>query len=105
MRILSLDLSSKSSGWCVAEDGKIIDYGCISSTSTVLLKRLSLMKTEIQEIIKKYDIKEIVAEDVPGGAIGNSHTQTVLLWLQGIITLTAYEIDPKIKVNYLQSSS
>ena len=40
MKILSIDGSTKSSGWSVFEDGKLIDYGCITSSSTDMIKRI-----------------------------------------------------------------
>ena len=40
MNILSLDLSTKSSGWAYFEDGILKDHGCITSSSTDLIKRI-----------------------------------------------------------------
>ena len=37
MNILSLDLSTKSSGWAYFEDGILKDHGCITSSSTDLI--------------------------------------------------------------------
>ena len=34
MKILSLDLSTKSSGWAVFEEGHLLSHGCITSSST-----------------------------------------------------------------------
>ena len=30
MNLLSLDLSTKSSGWALFEDGELMDHGCIT---------------------------------------------------------------------------
>ena len=40
MNILSLDLSTKSSGWAYFENGELKDHGCITSASTDLIKRI-----------------------------------------------------------------
>ena len=40
---LSLDLSTKSSGWAVFEDTKLVEYGCITSAATDLIKRIHIM--------------------------------------------------------------
>jgi len=51
MKILFLDLSTKSSGWCVGENGKIIDYGCITASSTNVLKRIAAITDGINKLI------------------------------------------------------
>ena len=51
MKILFLDLSTKSTGWCVGEGGKLIDYGCITASSTNVLKRITTMTDEIDKIV------------------------------------------------------
>ena len=45
MKILFLDLSTHSTGWAVADqDGELLDYGCIQSDDTDLLKRINIMR-------------------------------------------------------------
>lgn len=104
MNILSLDLSTKSSGYAVSIDKELKDYGCIQSTSTDSVKRIVIMRDGVAEIIKKYDVKEIVIEEVRTD-YNNSHTFRMLNWVQAAIVLAAYDIDPKIKISYLQASS
>lgn len=104
MNILSLDLSSHSTGWCVGDGKQIIDYGCITSASTINVKRIVIMKDAIKEIIKKYNIEQIVIEEVRTD-YKNVKTYKVLTWLQGSIVIAAYEINPKIKITYMQPSS
>ena len=53
MKILSIDASTKSTGWAVYEDSQLKDYGCITSSSTDLFKRIHKMVDEIAEILKK----------------------------------------------------
>ena len=48
MKILSLDLSTKSSGWAVFEDNQLLSHGCISSSSTDLIKRIHIMTDGIK---------------------------------------------------------
>lgn len=45
MKILSLDLSTKSSGWCVGEDGVIKSYGCITASSKDVIQRIIKMRS------------------------------------------------------------
>lgn len=102
--ILSLDLSTKSSGWSVSINNSLIDYGCIQSSSTDVVKRIFIMKNAIKEIIQKYKIEQIVVEEVRVD-YQNAHTYKILTWLQAAIVFTAYEIDPKIQIEYVQASS
>jgi hypothetical protein len=44
MRILSLDLSTRSSGWCVGKDGSLEDHGCITASSRDVVKRIIKMR-------------------------------------------------------------
>ena len=50
MKILALDLSTKSTGYAVYNEDKLVDYGCITASSTDFINR-------IQKIIKELDIK------------------------------------------------
>lgn len=104
MNILSLDLSTKSSGIAVAENNKLIYYECVASASTDVVKRIIVMRNRISEIIKEYNIDEIVIEEVRTD-YNNSHTFRILNWVQAAIVLAAYDINSKIKITYLQASS
>lgn len=63
------------------------------------------MRDGIQQIIKEYNIQKIVAEEVHADT-PNNHTNKVLLWLQGVIAVLAFEtIVPPIEIEFVQSSS
>ena len=102
--ILALDASTKRTGYAIScKDGKY-ECGAIASASTKLEKRLVVMRDAIQKIIKKYNIDTIVIEDVrPDNT--NVHTAKVLTWLQGIIAVAAYEINPNIEFEMIGASS
>lgn len=104
MNYLFLDLSSTSSGWCVADDkGKLLDYGCITSSSTLVLKRLEVMKDNVQKIARQYNIKKAIAEEIPG-LYNNNRTYKILSWVQGVVMLALYEVNPVIQLEFMQSS-
>lgn len=109
MKILALDLSTKSSGWSVFEEGNLIDYGCISSASTDLIKRIFIMSNGIEEVLNKYEIKKIIVEEVRpegGGGVGNQKTHKALMWLQAKIAFLIYEkFNKKIEIEYIYPSS
>ena len=51
MNILSLDMSTKSSGWAIFENKDLKDYGCITSSSTDLIKRIHVMIDGLREVL------------------------------------------------------
>ena len=106
MKILSLDLSTKSSGWAVFEEDKLIDYGCITSASTDLIKRIHIMVDGIQEVIKKHDIKNIYVEEVrPETGNGNLQTHRALMYLQAGLEFLVHDNFSKVKIEYIYPSS
>ena len=59
--ILSLDCSTKSTGWAIYNSKKqLIDYGCITASSTDLIKRISKMVQGLDEVCKKYPDYSVV---------------------------------------------
>ena len=107
MKILSLDLSTKSSGWAVFDNGILLDYGCITSSSTDLLKRINVMIDGFKEILKKHnDINKVIAEEVrPETGVHNLKTHRALMWLQGGIALALYEFNKKLELELIYPSS
>lgn len=108
MNILSLDLSSKSSGWAFFENNKLIDYGCITSASTDLIKRIYIMRDGIQEVLNKYAIDKVYVEEVrPQGGFGAGNIQThrALMWLQAAIAFMLHDFNKKIVLEYVYPST
>lgn len=101
--ILALDLSTKSSGWATSASDKL-EYGCITASSTDAKARIIKMRDAILDIIKKYKITKIVAEEVRPD-LQNSHTQKILTWLQSAIVLSAYEYDKTIEIEFILPNS
>lgn len=102
MRLLSLDLSTKSSGYAVGENGKLESHGCIAASSKDVVKRIIKMRDELSEVIKSNKIDKIVMEEVRPEY--NSHTNKVLMWLQAVIVVAAYEVNPKIQCDFVGPS-
>ena len=108
MKILSLDLSTKSSGWAIFEDTKLIDYGCITSSSTELIKRIKVMVEELKKIIDNNDINKIIAEEVrPQGGFGAGNIQThrALMWLQAGIAFMLHDNYKNLTLEFIYPSS
>lgn len=108
MNILSLDLSTKSSGWALFEAGNLKDWGCIASSSTDLIKRIYIMRDGIKEILSKSKVDKIIVEEVRpegGYGVGNQKTHRALMWLQAAIAFMVYDFDKKIEIEYIYPSS
>ena len=103
MKILSLDLSTKSTGWCIGQNESIISHGCITSSSKDVMKRIIKMRDELSKIIKDNKIQKIIMQQVRLQL--SSHTSKILMWLQGIITMATYEINSKIEWDFIGPST
>ena len=103
MKILSLDLSTKSTGWCIGQNQSIISHGCITASSKDVMKRIVKIRDELSQIIKENKIQKIIMEQVRPDF--NSHTGKILMWLQGIIAMAAYEINSKIEYDFIGAST
>lgn len=106
MTSLALDLSTKSTGWAVFQDGTIIDYGFITATSTDLVVRIQKIVIGLKPIIEKYRPTEVIVEEVrpPQESRQNLQTHRALMWLQGAVGILIHEIDKKIKMHYIYPS-
>ena len=108
MKILSLDLSTKSSGWAVFEDTKLIDYGCITASSDDLIKRIHKMVDELKIIIEKHNIDKIITEEVRpqgGYGVGNLQTHRALMWLQGALAMMIHDNFKNLHIDYILPNS
>lgn len=107
MIILAIDASSKSSGWSVFENEKLIDYGCITASSTDLIKRIQKMIEGFDNILEKYKINKILLEEVRPDTGFNSNTNVwkALTWLQAAIAFLVHEKYSKTEIEYIYPSS
>ena len=108
MNILSLDLSTKSSGWAYFENGELKDHGCITSASTDLIKRIYIMRDGIAEILDKYSVTKIIVEEVRpegGYGVGNTKTHRALMWLKAATAFLIHDNYSSIEIEYIYPSS
>lgn len=108
MYVLSLDLSTKSTGYAIFEDGQLKDFGCITASSTDVIKRIQKIICELDEVLKKYSFEKIIIEEVlpkDGESNGkNLHTQKILMWLQAAVAFLIHENFSKVEIQYLYPS-
>lgn len=102
MRILTLDLSTRSSGYAIGQDGQLKSYGCITASSKDVVKRIIKMRDQLGKIIRQNQIDKVIMEEVRPQY--NSHTNKVLMWLQAVIVVAIYEINPKIQYDFIGAS-
>ena len=109
MTILALDLSTKSSGYACFKDGELTIHGCITSSSTDLIKRIHIMIDNIDNILQEHqDISELIIEEVRpegGYGVGNQKTHKALMYLQAAIEFLIHDKYPTIKIKYIYPSS
>ena len=102
MKLLTLDLSTKSTGWSFGRDTILEQHGCIPISSKVVEQRIIKMRNQIITLICRYNPNKIIMQQVRPQI--NSHTNKVLMWLQGIVTIAAYECNPDIQIEFIGAS-
>ena len=88
MKVLSLDLSTKSSGWAIFDNKSLITYGCITCPGKIALDRIPKTIEELKNILDEYQPDKVVIEDVLPEDV--NHNQTVfksLTYLQGYVVI------------------
>ena len=68
---LALDCSTKSTGWATKVDG-ILQYGCITSASVDVEKRITIMRDAIIRLVEDYNIDKIIVERLNDGQLADS---------------------------------
>lgn len=87
--LLSLDPSTKSTGWAIFKNDKLFKYGAITEKSKDVLERILDISQQIDILIDKYNINIIAIENVQ--ITMNAPTAKALLGLQLILELKAYK--------------
>ena len=93
--VMSLDLSTKSSGVAIFKQEELIDYYCITASSTDLIKRIYKVISEIKKFCEEYTIETIVVEEVrPEGnqyGVGNQKSHKALMYLQAALIFMLHD--------------
>ena len=84
VKVLSLDLSTKSSGFCVFDNDKIVEYGTIKSNDKDFLVRGQYMAEFVMLLCEKYGkFDKVVIEELK--IISNQKTLVMLGIVQGMV--------------------
>lgn len=92
--LLALDQASHITGWSIFQEDKLIEYGKIVANQADLGERLCYIKQEVLKLIDKYNIDEIVMEDIQmqNNIINNVQTFKTLAELFGVLYETFTEL-------------
>lgn len=84
MKLISLDISTRSTGYCVSVNNKIKEYGTLASSHKDHLVRGNSMADNINLLVKKYGtFDKVVVEELKVSR--NLHTTVMLANVQGLI--------------------
>lgn len=103
---LCLDASTKNTGWAIFNDKKLVDYGCISINSKILIKRIRFQTRRIKKLLQKYNFDAIIMEEVLPDIQGhkNRNTWKALMWLQASINFMLYDNKMTAPIEYMYPS-
>ena len=99
-KLLALDQSSRITGWAVFYGEELVAHGKISVDDPDIGERLYKIKTQVIELIDKYEITEVVFEDIQlqTNVVQNVKTFKVLANVYGIILELCEELQIKYKI-------
>jgi Holliday junction resolvasome RuvABC endonuclease subunit len=87
MRVLALDQASRTSGWAVFNDGKLVTFGKFTADHSDVGDRLHFIRSKVNSLIDEYDIDEVVFEDIQlqGKDIQNVKVYRALAEVRGVL--------------------
>lgn len=98
MKVLALDLSSKSTGWSFFEGEKLITYGCITCANPDSLFRIKKMTEEIKKIHQNFKPDSVICEDIlPEDVHHNQNVFRTLQYLQAAVVLGLHDLGQKVE--------
>ena len=105
MKVLSIDASTKSTGFALFDNKKLVAYKCVTASSSDLATRIKKMVFALDEILSKHEVDIIVLEEVrPEQEVQNIKTHKALMYLQGAFYLLIQERFKHIKIEFLYPS-
>ena len=87
MRTLALDQASRITGWAVFDNGELYNYGKFTATQTDVGDRLHFIRKEVLGLIDKFNIEEVVFEDIQlqNNVVNNVATFKALAEVFGVL--------------------
>lgn len=63
-KLLALDQASRTTGWAYFEDDQLKQFGKFSTNEEDIGERLYYIKNQVNNLISKYEVDEVVFEDI-----------------------------------------
>lgn len=105
MRVLALDASTKSTGWALFDEKELINYGCLTATSTDLVKRIKKIISELVIVLSQNKVDKIILEEVrPEQGLQNLKTHKALMYLQAAIVFLLHDNFSTVEIEYVYPS-
>lgn len=106
MNIISLDMSTKSTGYAIYKHNKLVQYNYITATSNDLFNRIKVMMNAINKILQQnLDLEYVVMEEVRQQGFINVKTYKALMYLQGCIQMMIHQKFKHLQTDFLYPSS
>lgn len=106
MKIIGLDCSTKSTGFCIFNDKELIEYGCITASSTDLIKRINKIMDKLKALLNKHsDVNKIVMEEVIPTTGKNIKTWKALIYLQAELVIFLHNEFPQVQIELIYPNS
>lgn len=90
-KLLSLDQSSKTTGYAIFNNGKLETYGKFTYEDVNIDIRLVKFRQKIKDLIKEYNIDEVVYEDIQQQ--NNVQTFKILAEVYGVLSELLAEME------------
>ena len=98
MITMAIDASSKSTGIAIFKDKDLIHYECITAGSSNPFKRIKKMVKEISNLYQKYQVTNVIMEDViPEDVRHNQQVFKILHYLQAAVVLELDNYNQKVE--------
>ena len=102
MKVLSIDASTKSTGFALFDGKELKSYKCVTASSNDLATRIKKMVFALDEILSKNKIDIIVLEEVrPEQGLQNIKTHKALMYLQAAIAFLVHERFKNVEIDYI----
>ena len=102
--ILALDQASRTSGFAVFQEGKLIDQGTFTFDDDDFSLRLVKIRNKVISLIEQYNINKILLEDIQlQGQTNNVETYRKLAEVRGVLSELACEMKIPHEIIHSQS--
>ena len=87
---MGVDISSRSTGWSIVQNDKLLEYGKINPTGKTMsaAQKMFLFHIELKKLIERHKPDEIAIEDVP--LVKSASVAKLLAKFNGIAVIEAY---------------